>query len=85
MIAEQKQRLTAESQPAHIRRLPSNVRNGIDAPKHCANQIFSPGWSVVCCDLDPGTDPRDTLAEVDSRQPVLWWDQRDRVTVYERA
>ncbi|OBK61131.1 hypothetical protein A5653_00680 [Mycobacterium colombiense] len=24
-------------------------------------------------------------AEVDSRQPVLWWGQRDRVTVYERG
>jgi hypothetical protein len=23
--------------------------------------------------------------ELDSRQPVLWWGQRDRVTVYERA
>lgn len=23
--------------------------------------------------------------EIDSRQPVLWWGQRDRVTVYERA
>ncbi|OBJ27708.1 hypothetical protein A5621_26155 [Mycobacterium colombiense] len=24
-------------------------------------------------------------AEVDSRQPVLWWGQRDRVTAYERG